>query len=611
MMRTGKGLLSSARRVLEHRHLPWWLGALACVVTAPALRIGLLLDDYIHKASLLPPPHLQVLKRTPFDLFFFVNEHSAISSGFLPWWASPELRVAFFRPLTGLTHALDAALWPDQPHWMHLHSLLWLAATVVVAAQLYRRLSAPTLAPWVGGLAGLAFALDDARAVPAAWIADRYALVAGVFALAALLVYDRWRREGWKPGGWLAPLFLGLGLLAGESALACFAYLLSHAICLDPASPRKRLLALAPTAMVGLVWGITYKLLGCGTSHSAMYIDPGHHPLAYGRAVVARAPVLLMGQLGFPPSDLSSTASGPVAQGLWFFAVAGLMVFAILLWPLLRRERLARFWALGMLLSVLPLCAAPPSDRLLLQVGLGGMGLVALFIATAFGELGRSQPILWRGLARPLAGALLVLHLVLAPLLSLKIIAFLDGAGALSRRIAASFPADSQLTSQTAIVLHPPCIYFPGLAEVIHALEGQPTPARIFTLASSIYPLSVQRTDAYTLVVRPEGGFLMRPGSGPPGRRLPKISPLIGWQIIDWIYRNADEPFPSHPFLRDGIRLEILGQTDDARPAAVSFRFPSPLEDPRWRWIRWQEGAFVAFQPPPVGESVRLVSYAE
>jgi hypothetical protein len=239
------------------------------------------------------------------------------------------------------------------------------------------------------------------------------------------------------------------------------------------------------------------------------------------------------------------------------------------------------------------------------------MGLMALFIATAFGGLGHSQSLLWRGLARSAAVALLVLHLVLAPVISLKLIDFLNGAGALSRRIAASFPADAKLASQTAIVLHPPCVYFPGLAEVIHALEGQPTPARIFTLASSIYPLSIQRTDACTLVVRPDGGFLLRPGSGPPGRQLPRLSPLIGWQIIDWIYRDADEPFPSHPFMRDGIRLEVLEQTDDTRPAAVSFRFPSPLEDPRWRWLRWQEGAFVAFQPPPVGESVRLVSYAD
>jgi hypothetical protein len=83
------------------------------------------------------------------------------------------------------------------------------------------------------------------------------------------------------------------------------------------------------------------------------------------------------------------------------------------------------------------------------------------------------------------------------------------------------------------------------------------------------------------------------------------------WQTIDWIYREADEPFPSGPFVHDGIRIEILALTEDARPAAVSFRFPTPLEDPHWRWLQWTRDGFIAFQPPPVGQSVRLVTYIE
>ncbi len=611
MTRYWNGILSCTTWILGHRRLPYCLGAIALVVFSPALRIGLFLDDYIHKASLLSLPQLAVLRRTPFDLFHFVRDHWSTNSGFLPWWISPELRVSFLRPLTGLTHAFDFALWREQSHWIHLHSLLWLAAIVVLAAQLYRRLASPPLAPWVAGLAGLAFALDDAHTVSAAFIADRYALVAGLFAIASILVYDRWRREDWKPGSWLAPLFLGLGLLGGESALAGFAYLLSYALFIDPGSPRQRLLALVPAVLVGAAWALGYKLLGCGTSHSAIYIDPGHDPLGYLRALMERAPLLLMGQLGFPPSDLAITASRPVALGLVLYAVAGLTLFAALAWPLLRRERLARFWTLGMLLSLLPVCATAPSDRLLLMPGLGGMALVALFVGTTLGEAGRSQPTRWRGLARFLAYALLVVHLLLAPYIGTRIMATLRGSGDGSRRIAASFPADAQIASQHAIVIHPPSAYITGLMEVMHALEGRPIPANSFTLASSLYPLRIERTDAHTLVVRPEGGFLLRPGTGPRGRPLPPFLAPRLWQTIDWMYRDANEPFPSQPFVRNGIRIEILERTDDARPATVSFRFPSPLEDSHWRWVQWTPDGFVAFQPPPIGQSVRLVSYLE
>ena len=45
-------------------------------------------------------------------------------------------------------------------------------------------------------------------------VANRNALVAAVLALGALVTHDRWRRSGWATGGWLAPLLLGLGLLA-------------------------------------------------------------------------------------------------------------------------------------------------------------------------------------------------------------------------------------------------------------------------------------------------------------------------------------------------------------------------------------------------------------
>ena len=76
------------------------------------------------------------------------------------------------------THWLDYQLWPDAPWMMHAQSLVWLAGTVLIAGLLYRRIEA---VPWVAGLAVLLYAVDDARAAPASWIANRNALVASVF----------------------------------------------------------------------------------------------------------------------------------------------------------------------------------------------------------------------------------------------------------------------------------------------------------------------------------------------------------------------------------------------------------------------------------------------
>ncbi len=80
---------------------------------------------------------------------------------------------------------------------MHLHSLLWLGALVVAAALLYRRILGPT---WVAGLAALLYAVDDAHAAPAAYIANRNALIATCFGVLCLLCFARSRQEGWRPG---------------------------------------------------------------------------------------------------------------------------------------------------------------------------------------------------------------------------------------------------------------------------------------------------------------------------------------------------------------------------------------------------------------------------
>jgi hypothetical protein len=386
----------------------------------------------------------------------------------------------------------------------------------------------------------------------------------------------------------------------------------SYAIFIDPAGPRQCARALAPAALVTLAWGVSYKLLGCGFSHSASYIDPSRHPFQYLGALPERAPLLLMGQLGYPPSDLASYALRPFILGLVVYAVAGLALFAVLAWPVLRGNRWAGFWVLGMGLSLMPICAAFPQDRELLMPGLGGMALVALFVAGVFGEGKVPHPAAMRWPARALAGALLLLHLALAPCFTaLNLVGFWEVSGPLSLMVSSTFPADPGVAGQRAIVVNPIAAYFTGLAEIVHALEGRPIPASCFTLASGIYPITFVRTDAQTLVVRPEGGFLLRSGTGPRGRKLPAIEPLRICQALEWFARGDQEAFPSQAFDRDGIRMEILEWTEDARPAAVSFRFPAKLEDPRWRWIRWGKHGFSAFQPPPIDQSTRLVTYFE
>jgi len=88
--------------------LPWHLAVLLC---APALRLRSQFDDDFHRAA-LTRPDLAALARSPAELFVFIEGDVAanrrfVVMGMLPWWSHEELPLAFFRPLTGLTHWVD------------------------------------------------------------------------------------------------------------------------------------------------------------------------------------------------------------------------------------------------------------------------------------------------------------------------------------------------------------------------------------------------------------------------------------------------------------------------------------------------------------------------
>jgi hypothetical protein len=401
---------------------PTALAALAVLLALPALWVGRQSDDYWHQLILCRHPACRDLMPSPLLLFSVVDDpartHRLMDAGWLPWWTYERLRVSFCRPLTALTQWLDYQLWPESAAIMHAHSLAWFALLAYAAAALYRRLLGPT---WVAALAGLLFAIDDAHGWPAAWLANRNGLTAAAFGAIAILAHDRWRSQRWRAGAFLAPVLLLLGLLSGEVAVGTFGYLLAHALFLETSSIRARILALAPYAVIGAVWWVVYHSFGFGAFGSSWYTDPTRSPIDFARCVLERAPMLLLGQFGLPPSDICLTLSTTAIRTYWIVATVIVALLVVLFAPLVRRDRVARFWAAGTALSLLPACATVPSDRLLLLTGLGGMGLVAQFIASLArverdGAIAPTNPT-WRRLAWVTAAIFVLVHGIVAPIM--------------------------------------------------------------------------------------------------------------------------------------------------------------------------------------------------
>ena len=589
------------QRLTRPRH-PLLLAALAVALSLPALGLGFQLDDHYLRLALSRPPQDPAWARPPGDVFAFfrgdpaftrqAREHASV-----PWWADERLQLAFWRPLSGLTHGLDFALWPRSPALMHAHSLLWLGACVAAAAALFGRLG---LAPAVAGLAGLLFALDDGHGTPAAWIANRNALVASFFGLLCLLAHHRWRAEGWRPGALLAPLCLALGLLGGEMAVATGGYLLAHALFLERGPWRARLASLAPGALVGLGWALLYRAQGYGTRHSVLYVDPLGSPLEFAGALLERGPILFFGQFALP-ADLHGALSPAGRQAFWLAACALLVAVGALLWPLLRADRVARFLAAGLLLSLVPAAATFPSSRLLVMASLGGAGLVAQWLVRAWAGPAR-------GLTRVAAWAAVALHLVLAPLGLLGAASGVDLLGQVPTRAAATLPSEPALSRQHLLLVNTPSAFLSAQSLLERGLSGGPTPARAHVLASGLGALRLSRPDARSLELRPEGGWLAPPGSvsrnGDPSP--PAFDQHHVLAIFDRLYRGPDGFATGQRLALGGLEVVIRALTADGRPAEALFVFERPLEDPLHRWLQWHAGGYQPFAPPPVGASVEL-----
>ena len=222
--------------------------------------------------------------------------------GLTGWWTNPEMVMAFYRPISVATHWLDYRLWPHAPWLMHLHSLLWFGAALLLIGTLYRRVfGAADVPAFVPALALLLYAVDDSHAMTLAWIANRNAILALALGVAVLVLHDRGARDGDLRATIAAPLMLAVALLAGESALAVTGYLFAHALFID--ARRRALLRLWPYATVVVLWSAFYRAAGYGARGSGLVVDPGSEPLRWLGFALERVPVLIAAEVGLPPSD--------------------------------------------------------------------------------------------------------------------------------------------------------------------------------------------------------------------------------------------------------------------------------------------------------------------
>ena len=392
---------------------------------------------------------------------------------------------------------------------------------------------------------------------------------------------------------------------SAEFGLATLAYLIAYAVFLEARTDRaavvddtvqsrasaggRRLLSLAPYLPVFAAWMLVYRLGGYGTEASGFYVDPLRQPLEFLWALAERAPVLLLGQWAMPYAEAYNVLSGADALVLWLRGVGMVLLLCMALIPLVLRSPGARFWACGMLLSLIPIAATAPANRLLLFVGLGAMGLLAAFLG-GLADRADWMPALrpWRWLAWTMVALFLIVHVALAPLLS-PVTAYASRLfGEPIRAAMLSIPDDPDLREQTLVIVNAPDhLLFVTIAWPMRLLEGLPMAQQVRALATQPVATEITRVDERTLSIGFEEGLYE--------------------SMLGLLFRGPDRPMHAGQVVElEGMRAEVTEVTGSGEPLEARFRFDRRLEDPSLRWVRWHDGVFVPFAPPPPGESVSL-----
>lgn len=566
--------------LFDHRNILWVAIALGVLLALPSIFSGLFLDDYQQRIILLSGKNENV-----FDFFPRSNGwvDAQLQSGVLPWWFSAETKVAFYRPVAQWLMQLDYKLWPNSIALMHLHSVFWYGLLVLVAGLTYREIM-PTR--WAAGLAAVLFAVDAAHGGAVAWLPNRNALVCLTGALLALLCY---RKRGWR---WqiLGCLFFSFGLGCSEAALAITGYFFAHEIFLSDQRVSQRILRLLPYGLIACVWIAFWKVGGYGAGgpglgNGPVYVDPISIPAQFLTAFLYRFPAYLVGQFFWPPADLFTVVE---ITSLRFYMLAyAAFVVSLLAWlffPLLRRSLHARFYALGMLIAVIPICGSPAFTRSLWFVGFGATGLLALFVEQ-YRDLSMAR--VRMRCSSVFVGVMLLMHLWLSPFFfigSAKVDDVFDGVmDSRHVKLPDQTGPEKKVLAISALI-YTSNITYPLLKD--RALSLGSTPTRIAPQITQIRALSVGagefellRRQADTLTVVSKSGLSIRPVR-------------YGFAAGDRVVLND-------------VEILIRSVSTTGAPTEIEYRF-NPGVLATYQVIAWGDGYFVPAALPAIGESIHI-----
>ncbi len=577
-------------KLISGRWNIWFAALIGMLLTAPAMNMGLMGDDYLHW-SLLTGRATNAQPGSFFGLFTFADgsqqaNQLLMDSGKLVWWASDHLRIAFWRPLAELSQKLDYLWWPDSPVLMHLHNLLLYGVMILLVGKLFHELDTDRRQ---AGTATWLFAGNMLHVFAVAWLASRNQMLCGILLALTVLAYHRWR-QGQSPAyGLLAAASLVTGLFSAEAAIQTMGYLLAYALFIEQGKPlANRFGALLPFIVIALAWKATHSHLGYGSFGSPGYVDPSSNPTGFLTSLMLRLPALMLAQW----YGVSSVMFEQLDRSVQYLYAGGAALVLLGLFYAIHylggfKSALVRFYAAASIIALAPACAGYPFDRLTVNSDIGASGLLAIVLIQVWQQ--RKQLKGWaQGSAKYLILLIGIIHVVVFPVGKLVSSAMMKTINTSGEALGAlALPDAGENAGLHYLLLNAPSAeatyYFP----VTREYHGMHNPATMHALGPNNQALTLTRVDDTTLRVDVPTGF-----KGTITRDV-RLQP----------FKVGDTAHMA------GMSAEVEALTADGVPRTVRYHFPDSLDNAHWRFFAWREEGLYQVTPPAVGHSLAIASY--
>ena len=495
--------------------------------------------------------------------------------GAFPWFFDPQMKMAFFRPLSSALLWVDHELFGLRPHLYVAHSVLWLALLCVLTALVFRDFltlnRSIACAVIIYTLSGIHWGIW--------WTATRYSFVSAAIGMGALLCHLRWREAGWRPGLPLSAALWPLALLSGEAALGVVAYLVAYEL-LAGERPKVRLLAALPATVSTVICLVAYRLAGHGASAGSGYLDPFEVPLQYLLALPGRLLFLVGSMVIGGHTELWMSA--PLRPALVVLGAVAVVLAGLVMRRWLRSGdgsefHRARWLLLGSLLSLLPFTPSILGTRNLIVPFVGIAAMLGLVLSHWWSHTTEYHAPRGRFL-NAVCWGLAVVHLVLAPMQRLGA-PFLFKTmmhGRLETAMEQAELDEEGLEDRRVVVITSPDLVIGLHSYYYRRLYDLPMPRSWWALSWNPHDQEVRRTDVDTFELTVVDGEMDKP------------------------HLRQDQAI-----VLDGMtaRIAAMGKRG---PTTVEFEFDRPLEHPSLIFLAWQEGALRRVELPPLGETLLL-----